>query len=537
VLSLAAFGRLAGNPDARALDELQRRRVLLGEEWAGGSRPSIAGGVLLKDLERGLVDFYTRLGRPPHLPVLAALRARGAHWHTLEGGSPAACRSTAASSSKAEQQRVTSGEPAVAAPRSSPRPFAEYAALAPARSTSAPAWPARGSAARRDPRPSLPARTASSSSRTSAATRSSSPSSPRADRGRVHRVLRGAFHGGVGRRAAPAPPDVILPDLKAGARWPTWLRSRTSRGLGPPRRPARGHHRADHLHELDRGAQGLLRARGGVVCTSSKRAHGARVGLEPQAARLLLSRPAPGSQHRPCDGVPLGSMAEWDFRAEDLERANAACFDPALRIVLWRGFCSSTPSSRRARSTSCAPPTRRSGSCAPGVHLRGGGTGRPRGLDRVHHRAVRAPRPARTGRFGTEDQPVHRLALEHPGSTSSRSRRTCAVRDMNRSIPPTSCGRSGTWRGPDLNPVGSSDWCGRGRPGAARIACDSRPTGRAPHLGGAPAPGYRSGPRRFSSAHRRWAGSIRFMVAARAHVLLERLDCCPGCRARAGGTG
>jgi quinolinate synthase len=33
-------------------------------------------------------------------------------------------------------------------------------------------------------------------------------------------------------------------------------------------------------------------------------------------------------------------MAEWDWRAEDAARANAACHDDAIRIVLWRGFCS-----------------------------------------------------------------------------------------------------------------------------------------------------------------------------------------------------
>src|SRR5207249_614826 len=38
--------------------------------------------------------------------------------------------------------------------------------------------------------------------------------------------------------------------------------------------------------------------------------------------------------------VPLDSMAEWDYRAEDLERQNVRCFRPETRLVLWRGFCS-----------------------------------------------------------------------------------------------------------------------------------------------------------------------------------------------------
>src|SRR5881628_1613012 len=39
-------------------------------------------------------------------------------------------------------------------------------------------------------------------------------------------------------------------------------------------------------------------------------------------------------------GVPLERMAEWDYRAEDLARVNARCFEPGVRIILWRGFCS-----------------------------------------------------------------------------------------------------------------------------------------------------------------------------------------------------
>src|SRR5439155_1707147 len=39
-------------------------------------------------------------------------------------------------------------------------------------------------------------------------------------------------------------------------------------------------------------------------------------------------------------GVPLDHMAEWDFRAEDLDGVNRACFRPETRIILWRGFCS-----------------------------------------------------------------------------------------------------------------------------------------------------------------------------------------------------
>ena len=86
VLSLAASGASPNNPDARALDELQRRRVSLGEELGRGVQSIHRRGILLKDLERGLIDFYTVSGDRLIFLCWQLSEPEVAHWHTLEGG-------------------------------------------------------------------------------------------------------------------------------------------------------------------------------------------------------------------------------------------------------------------------------------------------------------------------------------------------------------------------------------------------------------------------------------------------------------------
>ncbi len=86
VLSLAASGASPSNPDARALDELQRRRILVGEELGRGVQAIHRRGVLLKDLERGLVDFYTVSGDRLIFLCWQLSEPEVGHWHTLEGG-------------------------------------------------------------------------------------------------------------------------------------------------------------------------------------------------------------------------------------------------------------------------------------------------------------------------------------------------------------------------------------------------------------------------------------------------------------------
>jgi len=88
------------------------------------------------------------------------------------------------------------------------------------------------------------------------------------------------------------------------------------------------------------GLKAFCGARGGVVCTSSN----ARAVLEWAWARkprvFFFPDQHLGRNTAFAMGVPLEHMAEWDWRSEDLDRANAACYQPDRRLILWRGFCS-----------------------------------------------------------------------------------------------------------------------------------------------------------------------------------------------------
>jgi len=86
VLSLAASGASAANPDAQALEKLQRRRAALGEELAKGIQAIQRRGCVLKDLDRGLIDFYTLAGDRLIFLCWQLGESEVAHWHPLEGG-------------------------------------------------------------------------------------------------------------------------------------------------------------------------------------------------------------------------------------------------------------------------------------------------------------------------------------------------------------------------------------------------------------------------------------------------------------------
>ena len=159
------------------------------------------------------------------------------------------------------------------------------------------------------PRPPLPARRGHPVRRRHRRLVQAGPRRGRPPRGGVHRLLRRALHGRVGRHpdrarpeGDPARPGRRLLDGRHGPAGPG--RGRLGRA---GRRRRRRRHRPGHLHELLGRHQGVLRPHGGVVCTSSN----AEVGLEwafERAGRegAVLPRPAPRPQHR---GAPAGHPA------------------------------------------------------------------------------------------------------------------------------------------------------------------------------------------------------------------------------------
>jgi hypothetical protein len=86
VLSLVAAGAAPSNPDAMQLRTLDLRRTTLGNELTRGVQAVQRRGCVVKDLGKGLVDFYTLSGDRLVFLCWQLGEAEIAHWHTLEGG-------------------------------------------------------------------------------------------------------------------------------------------------------------------------------------------------------------------------------------------------------------------------------------------------------------------------------------------------------------------------------------------------------------------------------------------------------------------
>lgn len=86
VLGLASSGATGDNPDARELSELQPRRNRLAETISREIAAVQRLGCVIKDLDRGLVDFYTLMGDRLVFLCWQLGENEVAHWHSLEGG-------------------------------------------------------------------------------------------------------------------------------------------------------------------------------------------------------------------------------------------------------------------------------------------------------------------------------------------------------------------------------------------------------------------------------------------------------------------
>jgi hypothetical protein len=86
VLSLALSGAGADNPDAAELKRVTERRDALAERILKGIEGVHARGCLVKDIARGLVDFYALSGDRLIFLCWQLGERSVEHWHTLEGG-------------------------------------------------------------------------------------------------------------------------------------------------------------------------------------------------------------------------------------------------------------------------------------------------------------------------------------------------------------------------------------------------------------------------------------------------------------------
>jgi len=86
VLELAMAGASPENPDAREQRVLAARRTALVERIRAAVERVQRPGCVIKDLDQGLVDFYSLDGDRLIFLCWRLGEAEVAHWHTLDGG-------------------------------------------------------------------------------------------------------------------------------------------------------------------------------------------------------------------------------------------------------------------------------------------------------------------------------------------------------------------------------------------------------------------------------------------------------------------
>lgn len=86
VLELTMSGASEGNPDAREREKLGERRSRVAEAISKEIEAVQGLGCLVKDLDRGLVDFHALAGDRLVFLCWQLGEASVEHWHTLDGG-------------------------------------------------------------------------------------------------------------------------------------------------------------------------------------------------------------------------------------------------------------------------------------------------------------------------------------------------------------------------------------------------------------------------------------------------------------------
>lgn len=176
---------------------------------------------------------------------------------------------------------------------------------------------------------------------------------------------------------------------------------------------------------------------GGVVCTSSNAARVLAWAWERKQRVFFFPDQHLGRNTAVAMGVPLEQCAEWEYRVQDLDRFNARCFDPATRIILWRGWCSvhgkfTLQQIEEARAEDPAVKILVHPECPFDVVKNADLAGSTEFIiDQVNQAA-----PGTHWAIGTEINLVHRLALEHPDQRiHSLQKNVCPCATMNRIDP------------------------------------------------------------------------------------------------------
>ncbi len=86
IMLVATSGAAPENPDSLELRSLEEKRRRLGEAIGKGVQELHSKGALVKDLGRGLVDFYSLMGDRLVFLCWQVGESEVSHWHSLEGG-------------------------------------------------------------------------------------------------------------------------------------------------------------------------------------------------------------------------------------------------------------------------------------------------------------------------------------------------------------------------------------------------------------------------------------------------------------------
>jgi hypothetical protein len=86
VLSMAATGAMPDSPDAVALQGARQRRGALGTQLQHRLAAVQRLGVVVKDLNQGLVDFHALMGDRLVFLCWRMDEPEVSHWHPLDGG-------------------------------------------------------------------------------------------------------------------------------------------------------------------------------------------------------------------------------------------------------------------------------------------------------------------------------------------------------------------------------------------------------------------------------------------------------------------
>ncbi len=176
---------------------------------------------------------------------------------------------------------------------------------------------------------------------------------------------------------------------------------------------------------------------GGVVCTSSNAARVLEWAWSRKPRVFFFPDQHLGRNTAFAMGVPLEQMAEWNWRAEDLDRANAACYRPETRILLWHGFCSVHQkfTLQQIQEARAADPTVRvivHPECSFEVVQAADEVGSTEFIIKQ----VTESAPGTSWAVGTEVNLVHRLALENPDKkVLLLQKNVCPCATMNRIDP------------------------------------------------------------------------------------------------------